>query len=351
MNFKAADIAAFLNGELVGDSNVVVSNVSKIEEGRKGTLTFLANLKYEKFIYQTSASIVLVNKNFIPKENITATLVKVDDPYKGFAALLDFYFQTKSEQKIGIEQPSFIDKTATISDDIFVGAFAYIGKNTKIGKGVKIYPQTQIGENVSIGDNCIIYSGAKINDDVIIGKNCIIHLGVVIGSDGFGFVQLDDGSYKKIPQIGNVIIEDDVEIGANSTIDCGTLDSTIIRKGVKIDNLVQIAHNCEVGENTAIAAQTGVSGSTKIGKNCIIGGQVGINGHITIGDNCVVGAQSGVTNSLKDGAKVWGTPTFNYRDSLKSHTVFKNLPQMQKDIFELQKHIKSIKTNKKDSSN
>lgn len=346
MNFKATNIAAFLNGEVEGNGEVIVSNVSKIEEGKPGTLSFLANLKYEKYIYTTQASIVLVNKDFVAKENISTTLIRVDDSYKAFASLLDLYLETKSKMKVGIEQPSYIDEKATTGDDIFVGAFAYISKNAKIGKGVKIFPQAFIGENVTIGDYCIIYSGVKIYDDVKIGDRCIIHSGAVIGADGFGFAPDKDGTYKKIPQIGNVVLENDVEIGANTTVDCGTMGSTIVHKGAKIDNLVQIAHNCEIGSNTAIAAQTGVSGSTKIGKNCVIAGQVGFSGHITIGDNCMIGAQSGIPNNVKANSKILGTPAFDLRDAIRSYTVFKNLPKLRNDVIDLQKQVKTLKSDK-----
>lgn len=343
MEFKATDIAAFLNGEVVGNGNVKVFNVSKIEEGKPGTLTFLANLKYENYIYQTNASVVLVNKSFIPKEKIKTTLIKVDDSYQAFASLLGLYMQSKSKQKTGIEQPSFIDETAILGDDVYVGAFAYVGKNTKIGEGVKLYPQVHIGDNVSVGINCTLYAGAKIYDDCVIGEGCIIHSGAVIGSDGFGFAPQDDGSYKKILQIGNVIIEDDVEIGANTTIDCGTLGSTFIRKGVKLDNLIQIAHNCEIGENTVIAAHTGLAGSTKIGKNCKIAGQVGMAGHLTIGDNVTIGAQSGITKSFESDKILLGSPAINFKDAIKAYTIFRNLPKLRRDVIELQKEIKSLK--------
>ncbi|HSM47655.1 MAG TPA: UDP-3-O-(3-hydroxymyristoyl)glucosamine N-acyltransferase, partial [Draconibacterium sp.] len=276
MDFKVKDIAKFLNGEIIGDEDIKVSNVSKIEEGKPGTLAFLANLKYENFLYTTNASVVLINKSFVPKEKVNTTLIKVDDAYQAFASLLDLYMHAKSSLKNGIEQPSFIDQTASVGNDIYFGAFAYAGKNSKIGNNSKIYPQVFIGDNVTIGTDCIIYAGAKIYDDSVIGNRCIIHSGAVIGSDGFGFAPLENGTYKKIPQIGNTVLEDDVEIGANTTVDCGTMGSTIIRKGAKIDNLVQVAHNCEIGENTVIAGQAGMAGTTKIGKNCKLAGQVGL---------------------------------------------------------------------------
>ncbi len=346
MEFKATDIAQFLNGEVVGDGNVKISNVSKIEAGKPGTLAFLANPKYEHYIYDTKASAVLVNKSFEPRESIQATLIKVDDAYQAFASLLELYIQEKTNQKRGIEQPSSIAPTATIGENIYLGSFAYIGQHSKIGDDVKIYPQVFIGENVVIGDNCIIYAGAKIYDDCVIGNNCIIHAGVVIGSDGFGFAPQKDGSYKKIPQIGNVIIEDNVEIGANTTIDCGTMGSTIIRKGVKLDNLVMVAHNCEIGENTVIASQSGMAGTTKVGKNCRFGGQVGLAGHLTIGDNVQIGAQSGVAASVKDNETLFLSPAFEHKEAIKAAIVFKRLPQLDKEVRKLQKEIKSLKENK-----
>ncbi|MBN1987244.1 MAG: UDP-3-O-(3-hydroxymyristoyl)glucosamine N-acyltransferase [Prolixibacteraceae bacterium] len=346
MEFKATDIAAFLNGEVVGNEDVKVFNVSKIEEGKPGTLTFLANLKYEHHIYDTGASIVLVNKTFVPKKQISATLIKVNDAYQAFASLLELVQQTKSIQKTGIEQPSFIHETATVGNDAYVGAFAYIGKNAKIGNNVKIYPQAFVGENVSIDDNCILYPGVKIYDDCRIGKRCILHAGAVIGSDGFGFAPQNDGTYKKIPQLGNVVLEDDVEIGANTTIDCGTMESTIIRKGVKLDNLVQVAHNCEIGENTVIAGQAGMAGTTKIGKNCKLGGQVGLAGHLTIGNNVQIGAQSGLSSSVKDNEILLMTPAFNVKDAVKSAIIFKKLPELRNDVIQLKKEIKLLKQSK-----
>ena len=342
MEFKAKDIAAYLNGEIVGDGDVIVSDVSKIEEGKPGTLAFLSNPKYESYIYNTAASIVLVNKSFEPKKNIPATLIKVDDAYQGFASLLDLYIQTKKKNKKGIEQPSFIDASSSTGDDFYMGAFAYVGKNTKIGNGVKIYPQVHVGDNVKIGDDCILYSGAKIYDDTVIGNNCIIHANAVIGSDGFGFAPQPDGSYNKIPQIGNAVLEDNVEIGASSTIDCGTFGSTIIRKGAKIDNLVQVAHNCEIGENTVIAAQTGLAGTTKVGKNCKFGGQVGLAGHLTIGNNVNIGAQSGVSSSIKDNETVLLTPAHNIKDAVRTAIVFKNLPKLRDEVMQLRKDVKTL---------
>jgi UDP-3-O-[3-hydroxymyristoyl] glucosamine N-acyltransferase len=344
MDFKATEIATFLNGEIIGDGEIKISNVSKIEEGKPGTLAFLANIKYESFIYTTKASVVLVNKNFIPKSSISATLIKVEDAYQAIASLLELYIQAKASLKTGIEQPSFIHESSTLGDDAYLGAFAYIGSNSKVGNNVKIHPQVHIADNITIGDNCIFYSGVKIYDDSVIGNNCIFHSGSVIGSDGFGFAPQKDGTFKKIPQIGNVIVEDDVEIGANTTIDCGTMGSTIIRKGVKLDNLVQIAHNCEIGENTVIASQSGISGSTKVGNNCMFGGQVGLAGHINIGDNVSIGAQSGIAKDIKDNQVFFGSPAIPIKDAMRAITVYKNLPDLQRDVRQLQKEIKSIKT-------
>lgn len=343
MEFKATDIASFLKGDVVGDGNVKVSGVSKIEEGQPGTLSFLANPKYENYIYNTLASIVLVNRTFEPKSEVKATLIKVDDAYQGFASLLDLYVQTKKNIRTGIENPSYIHQSAKLGKDIYVGAFASIGRNVKIGDGARIFPQVFIGDNVTIGNDCILYAGVKIYDDSVIGKNCILHSGSVIGSDGFGFAPQDDGTYKKIPQIGNVVLEDDVEIGANTTIDCGTFGSTIIRKGAKIDNLVQIAHNCEIGENTVIAGQTGMAGTTKVGKNCRFAGQVGLAGHLTIGDNVQIGAQSGVSKSIKDNEIVLSSPAVNYKEAIKTYTIIRNLPKLREEVIQLQKDVKSLK--------
>ncbi|MCW0482613.1 UDP-3-O-(3-hydroxymyristoyl)glucosamine N-acyltransferase [Gaoshiqia sediminis] len=343
MEFKAINIADFLYGTVEGDENISVSNVSRIEEGKPGTLAFLANPKYEKFLYETEASIVLVSRNFVPERPVSCTLIRVDDPYQSIASLLEMYQQAKM-QKSGIEQPSYIDSSATIGDGIYVGAFAYVGAKAIVGKQAKIYPQVFIGSNVKIGSNTIIYAGAKIYDDTVIGDNCIIHAGVVIGSDGFGFAPTEDGSYKKVPQVGNVIIEDDVEIGANTTIDCSTMGSTIIRKGAKLDNLIQVAHNCEVGENTVMAALTGIAGSTKVGKNCMFAGQVGIAGHITIGDGVKIGAMAGVSNSIKAGKTVLGAPAMDHDRALKTYVVYRRLPEMRDQLIELQKEIKELKS-------
>ncbi|RRJ88566.1 UDP-3-O-(3-hydroxymyristoyl)glucosamine N-acyltransferase [Paenimyroides tangerinum] len=339
MKITAAQIAEVLQGDVLGDENVSVSTLAKIEEGKPGSITFLANPKYTSFIYDTKSSIVIVNKTFVAEHPISATLIKVDDAYKSFSKILEYYNQVKL-MKSGIEQPSVISEGVTYGEDLYLGSFCYVGKNTTIGENVKIYPNSFIGDNVIIGDNTILFAGSRIYSESIIGKNCIIHSGTIIGSDGFGFAPAEDGSYSKVPQIGNVIIEDDVEIGACTTIDRATLGSTIIHKGVKLDNQIQIAHNVEIGEHTVIASQTGVAGSTKIGKYCIIGGQVGIVGHITIGNNVKIQAQTGVGKSLKDGETVQGSPALGYNDFAKSYVHFKNLPKIVNEFNELKKTIK-----------
>jgi UDP-3-O-[3-hydroxymyristoyl] glucosamine N-acyltransferase len=342
MEFNAQSIADFLGGTVEGDASVVVSDVAKIEEGKPGKLSFLANPKYNKYIYDTEASVVIINQDFELEGKVKATLIRVPDAYKAFASLLELVQMAKGS-KSGIENPSFIDPSATIGNDVYVGAFAYIGKNVRIGNHVKIYPQAFIGDNTSIGDDCIIYSGAKIYEDTKIGNVCIIHAGAVIGADGFGFAPEQDGTYKKIPQVGNVVLEDFVEVGANTTIDCATMGSTIIRKGTKIDNLVQIAHNVEVGENTVMASQTGISGSTKVGKNCQFGGQVGVAGHITIGDNVNLGGQTGVANSIKSNRTVLGAPAMEIGQAAKVFAITRNLPQLREQVIELAKQLAQIK--------
>lgn len=338
MKFTATQISEILNGEVEGNPNQEVFKLSKIEEGETGSLTFLANPKYNSYLYTTKASIAIVNKDFIPEKEIKTTLVKVDDAYKAFTKLLEYYNEIKLD-KSGIETPSFIDETAVYGDNVYIGAFAYLSKNVIIGNNVKIYPNVFIGDNVKIGDNTTLFAGAKVYSESEIGKFCTIHSGAVIGSDGFGFVPNEKGEYNKVPQIGNVIIEDNVDIGSGTTIDRATLGSTIIRKGVKLDNQIQIAHNVEVDQNTVIAAQTGIAGSTRIGKNCQIGGQVGIVGHINICDNVRIQAQSGISSSIKDSIAVQGSPALPYSDYNKSYVYFKNLPSLAKKIHELEKRI------------
>jgi UDP-3-O-[3-hydroxymyristoyl] glucosamine N-acyltransferase len=343
MKFTAEQIAGVLGGEVIGDPNALVYKLSKIEEGTEGSITFLANPKYLPHIYTTQATITIVNSSFIPDGALTTTLIKVEDAYQSFTKLLEFYDQTKKAKKIGIEQPSFISESAQYGSDLYLGSFSYIGENVVLGENVKIYPNCFIGENVVIGDNVTIFAGAKVQSDTIIGNNCAIYSGAVIGADGFGFAPNEDGTYTKIPQIGNVVIEDNVDIGANTTIDKATMGSTIIRKGVKLDNQIQIGHNVEIGENTVIAAQTGIAGSTKIGKNGMIGGQVGIVGHLTIGNNVKIQAQSGVGRNIKDNETLQGSPTFGYNDFSKSYVHFKNLPKIVTEIQELKKQIVNIK--------
>ncbi|MFD2528434.1 UDP-3-O-(3-hydroxymyristoyl)glucosamine N-acyltransferase [Polaribacter marinaquae] len=340
MKFKAQQIADILEGDIVGNPDEEVSKLSKIEEGEKGSLTFLSNPKYNSYIYTTNASIAIVNKSFIPEKDITTTLIKVDDAYKSFSKLLEFYNEVKNN-KSGREQPHFISESSSIGDHEYIGAFAYIGENVKIGNNVKIYPNTYIGDNTVIGNNSTIFAGVKIYSDTIIGNNCKIHSGAIIAADGFGFAPDENGEYNAIPQIGNVIIEDNVDIGAATTIDRATLGSTIIRKGVKLDNQIQIAHNVEIGKNTVIASQTGIAGSTKIGESCMIGGQVGVAGHIKIGNNVKVLAQAGVTKSLKDNAFVNGTPAFKFNDYNKSYVHFKNLPKIVANINQLEEELKT----------
>jgi len=331
MNFTAGQIADQINGTIVGDRDIDVLNISKIEEGSKGSLTFLANPKYTEFIYTTKASVAIVSSDFEPTEKIELTLIKVKDPYSSFTTILELFNKDLSNRK-GISQLTVIDKSSKISDSSFIGSFSSVGENSIIGENCIIENQVFIGNNVEIGNGCKLYPGVKILDDTIIGQNCIIHSSTSIGSDGFGFAPNDDGSFKKIPQTGNVVIGDNVEIGSNSTIDRATLGSTIINNGVKLDNQIQIAHNVEIGENTAIAAQSGIAGSTKIGKNCMIGGQVGIIGHIKIGDNVKIQAQAGVTSDIESNSRVTGTPAISYINYNKSYVHFKNLPEIVKKI-------------------
>ena len=342
MEFNAQTIADFLGGTIEGDSSVTVTDVAKIEDAKPGTLAFLSNPKYNKFLYESEASIVIINNDMELEAEVKATLIRVPDAYKAFASLLELYQQAKGN-KTGIENPSFIDPTATVGNDVYVGAFAYIGKNVSIGNYVKIYPQAYIGDNSIIGDDCILYSGVKIYEDTKIGNACILHAGSVIGADGFGHAPLEDGTYKKIPQVGNVILEDLVEIGANTTVDCATMGSTIIRRGTKIDNLVQIAHNVEIGENTVMAALTGISGSTKVGKNCRFAGQVGVAGHLTIGDNVVLGGMTGVSNNIKSNRTVLGAPAMDIAQAAKVSVVYRNLPALREQVLDLAKQVAQIK--------
>lgn len=339
MEFSALQIANYLGGTVIGDEDVTVNTLSKIEDAQPGALSFLSNPKYTPYIYETKASIVIIDDNFIQEKEVSSTLVKVQDAYAAFAQLLELYNQVK-HSKSGLEQPLFKSESATLGEDVYVGAFSYIGENVKIGNNTKIYPQCHISDNVVIGDNCLVFPGVKIMADSIVGNHVTLHSGVVVGSDGFGFAPNQENSYNKIPQIGNVIIEDHVDIGANSVIDRATMGSTIIRKGVKIDNLVQVAHNVEIGDNTVIASQTGIAGSAKIGKNCMIAGQVGIIGHITIGNGVKIAAQSGIGKSVADNEIIQGSPAFNFADYKKSYVYFRKLPQLAQDINQIEKKLR-----------
>jgi len=339
MKFTAEQIAGILEGEVVGNPQAEVFKLAKIEEGTSGSLTFLANPKYQQYIYSTQATITIVNRTFEPEADIFTTLIKVDDAYKSFSKLLEYYNQVKL-MKSGIEQPSVVSENVTYGENLYLGSFCYIGKNVRIGNNVKIYPNTFVGDNVIIGDDTILFAGVRVYSETEIGNGCTIHSGSIIGSDGFGFVPNEEGIYSKIPQIGNVIIEDNVDIGSCTTIDRATLGSTIIKKGVKLDNQIQIAHNVVIGENTVIASQTGVAGSTKIGSNCVIGGQVGIVGHITIGNGVRIQAQSGVGKSIPDGDIIQGSPALAYNDFNKSYVHFRNFPKIVSDIDELKQQIK-----------
>ena len=339
MKFKAADIANLLNGVVKGDTNAEVWTLSKIEEGAEGTISFLANPKYEEYIYTTKSSVVIVSKSFEPSKPIQTNLIVVDDAYQSFTVLLNYY-NTIKNNKTGIEEYARIAESATVGENVYVGSFSYIGANVQLGNNVKIYPNCTIGDNVKIGDNTVINSGTQIYEGCELGANCIIHSNVVIGSDGFGFAPTADGSFEKIPQIGNVIIEDNVEIGSGSTIDRATMGSTIIRKGVKLDNQIQVAHNVQIEENTVIASQSGIAGSTKIGRNCMIGGQVGIAGHLKIGNFVQIQAQSGINSDVKDGQQLYGTPAMNAVDFRKSYVYFRKFPDLVKRLDQIEKENK-----------
>ncbi|MEN9999911.1 MAG: UDP-3-O-(3-hydroxymyristoyl)glucosamine N-acyltransferase [Bacteroidota bacterium] len=343
MEFSAEQIAGILNGEIVGNAQVTVNGLAKIEEGHTGALSFLSNPKYEEYIYKTGSSVCIVNKTFEPSKSLpeTLTLVKVDDAYACFAKLLEVYSQMNKKQP-KIENPSFVSESATIGEGLYLGAFAYIGDNAKIGNNVSIYPNAYIGENVVIGDGTVVHPGATIYAECKVGSNCIIHAGVIIGADGFGFAPDENGEYQKVPQIGNVILEDNVEVGSNTTIDRATMGSTIIRKGVKIDNLCQIAHNVDVGRNTAMAAQVGIAGSAKIGENVMIGGQAGISGHLHIADGTKIVAQSGIPSTVKKADTLMGSPGIPMDDFKKSYFGFRKLPYILTKLQELDKKIKEL---------
>lgn len=342
MQFTAAQISQLIGGTIIGDATTIVEGFGKIESAKSGELTFFANPKYEAYLYSTKASIIIINKNFELAQPITATLIQVDDAYQSLAQLMQIYqdITQKNNAPIGIEQPSHIEESASIGFDVYIGAFAYIGKNVSIGNHVKIYPNVYIGDNTIIGDNTTIYPNAIIYNQSKIGQHVIIHGGCVIGSDGFGFAPQKDGTYKKVPQLGNVIIEDHVEIGSNTTIDRATMGATIIKAGAKLDNLIQIAHNVEIGHHTVIAAQTGISGSTKLGNNCLVGGQVGIVGHIQLADGTKINAQSGVAKGIKEpNQAITGSPAFEYRQALKSQSVFKKLPEILERLELLEQQL------------
>ncbi|MEJ8801515.1 UDP-3-O-(3-hydroxymyristoyl)glucosamine N-acyltransferase [Pontibacter sp. H249] len=340
MEFTVQQIADLLQGKVEGDNTIKVSTLAKIEEATKGALAFLSNLKYEPFLYTTQASAVIVANTLELKQPTTAALIRVEDPYTSFSTLLQYYQTALLASKSGVEEPCFIGQGSAIGDNHYRGAFSYIGANCKIGSNVKIFPQVYIGDNVTIGDNTTIFAGAKLYTNTVVGNNCTIHSGAVLGSDGFGWAPQADGTYKAVPQIGNVVLEDDISIGANTAIDCATMGSTIIRSGTKIDNLVQIAHNVEIGKHTVVASQTGISGSTKVGNHCVIAGQVGIVGHITIADKTTIGAQSGVSKSVKEsGNIIQGSPAFDYKQNLRAMTVFRKLPELQRDLELLKEKV------------
>jgi UDP-3-O-[3-hydroxymyristoyl] glucosamine N-acyltransferase len=342
MEFTAQQIADFLGGEIQGNPSIKVSDFSKIEEGKPGTLSFLSNPKYSQYLYDSKASIILVNKDFQPEREVHSTLILVDDAYQSLAKLLTIVDQAKP-RKTGISSLAYITPGAVIGENAYIAPFVYIGENVTIGKNVSLHPHCSVEDGATLGDNVSLYSGVKIYYNCVIGNNCTLHAGTIIGSDGFGFAPTEDGSYKKIPQMGNVVLEDNIEIGANSVVDRSTLGSTFIRKGVKIDNLVQIAHNVDVGMNTVIAAQTGISGSTKLGKQCIIAGQVGIAGHLHIADGTIFGAQTGVPNNVKiPNQTLQGYPAVPVMTFHRASVVYKNLPELQKTVYALQKKIQEL---------
>ncbi|HVN56808.1 MAG TPA: UDP-3-O-(3-hydroxymyristoyl)glucosamine N-acyltransferase [Bacteroidales bacterium] len=343
MEFTAEAIAGFLKGVIEGNPQVKVNTVAKIEEGRAGALSFLANPRYEHYIYTTESSIVLVNSDFVPSSPVTATLIRVKNSYEAFASLLTLVEQSKPKKK-GIHPTAVIEKTAVIGNDVYIGAYTYIGENVRIGDGSKIYPQVYIGDGTVVGAGCTLYSGVKIYHECIIGNGCTIHSGSVIGADGFGFAPQSESEFMKIPQIGNVVLEDNVEVGANVAIDRATMGSTLIRKGVKIDNLIQIGHNVEIGENTVMAGQTGIAGSTKIGKNCMFAGQVGIAGHLKVADGTRAGAQAGIAGDIKqENTTILGSPAMDFKQFMKSYVVFRKLPEMKSQVDALDREFRNPK--------
>ncbi len=346
MELSAKVIAEYLKGEIEGNPDATVSELARIEEGKPGTICFLANPKYEKYLYTTKASIVLVNRSFAIQQKVDATLIRVENAYQSVASLLELY-NTYTFEKKGREWPSRVSWRAKVGKGTYIGAFTMVEKGAVVGKNCRIFPQVYIGKNVTVGDNTIIYPGVRIYHECKVGANCIIHSGVVIGADGFGFAPQNDGTYKKIPQLGNVVLEDNVEIGANTTVDRATMGSTFIRKGAKIDNLIQIAHNVDIGENTVMAAQSGIAGSTKIGNNCVIAAQVGIVGHLKIADKVTIGAQSGVSKDVKNaGETVFGSPAYNINESRRLYVLYRQLPDMRAKLIELEKEVQRLKGEK-----
>ncbi|MFD2571186.1 UDP-3-O-(3-hydroxymyristoyl)glucosamine N-acyltransferase [Spirosoma soli] len=338
MEFTVKQIATLLGGEVAGNDSLAITKLAKIEEGQPGDISFLSNLKYEPHLYTTQASAVIVDRSFQPKKPVSSALIFVENSYSAFTRLLEEYHKQLSYARVGVEQPSFVGEGSQFGEQIYRGAFSYVGRNCKVGRNVKIYGHAYIGNNVSIGDNTIVHAGVRILDNCIIGQHCVIHPNAVIGSEGFGFAPQPDGTYKTIPQLGNVILEDYVNVGASTTIDCATMGSTIIRQGVKLDNLIQIAHNVEIGRNTVIAAQTGISGSTKIGENCVIAGQVGFSGHLSIANGTKVGAQSGVgKNVTEEGTAINSSPAFGLKESMRSLAIFRRLPDLERRVFDLEK--------------
>jgi UDP-3-O-[3-hydroxymyristoyl] glucosamine N-acyltransferase len=343
MEFTVAQLAQMLGGDVEGDASRKINRLAKIEEGTEGAISFLSNLKYEQFLYTTAASAVIVDRDFEPKKGVAPTLIRVENAYTSFTRILEEYEKLLAFRKVGIEQPSFVGENTTVGEGIYRGAFSYIGSNVRIGQNVKIHPQAYVGDNVTIGDHTILYAGVKIHDNCVVGSHCTLHANVVIGADGFGFAPQDDGTYRAIPQLGNVVLEDYVSVGANTTIDCATLGSTLIRRGVKLDNLIQIGHNVEIGKNTVIAAQTGVSGSTKIGENCVIGGQVGIGGHLIIPHRTTITGRSGVTKSFRrEGLVLGGFPATDNTEHLRTQASARRLPQVEKRLQNVEKAVNAL---------
>ncbi len=348
MELTVGQIATIIGGKIEGDAGTIIKSFDPIESAADGSISFLSNPKYERFLYKTKASAVIIAKDLRLKQSVSSNLIRVDDPYMAFTILVDEHRKVQVMEKEGIESPVFFDKSSNHGSRFYLGAFSYIGRNVKIGNNVKVFPNTTIGDNTKIGHNSVIYSGVNIYPDTVIGDYCTIHSGAVIGSDGFGYAPVADGTYKSIPQTGNVIIKDHVDIGANTVIDCATIRATIIEKGVKLDNLIQVAHNVRIGENTVIAAQAGISGSSSIGSNCVIGGQAGVVGHIHIADNTKIQAQSGVAKSTGEMSRLYGSPALDYNNYIRSYVVFKKLPEVMKQIERLEEKILNLPTIKPD---